>query len=126
MVRPPKCRVLRRIRGQPDTTVIAENKFGYQQVNVDAERDDGASLLAWFEFAVGSDHTERSLVHSRLFRKRERLWPATSGVGAGGLGKALRMVGMAKAMGRDGASAARSDRLVHLVADPGLPVDIAR
>lgn len=35
------------------------------------------------------------------------------------------MVGMAKAMGRDGASAARSDRLVHIVADPGLPADIA-
>jgi len=35
------------------------------------------------------------------------------------------MVGMAKAMGREGDSAARSDRLVHLVADPGLPADIA-
>lgn len=53
------------------------------------------------------------------------LQAATTGVRAGSLGKALSMVGMAKAMGRGGAGAARSDRLVHLVADPGLPADIA-
>lgn len=35
------------------------------------------------------------------------------------------MVGMAKAVGRDGAIATRSDRSIHLVADPGLPADIA-
>ena len=29
--------------------VIAEGEFGYQQVNVDDERDDDESLLAWFE-----------------------------------------------------------------------------